>query len=65
MEFEEVAVPTRGRYVRQPVVADYRGLVSVPPALPRTWPKIAGAGVALLALAAGINFIRRNRRQKY
>jgi len=62
-DFDEIAVPTRGRYVRQAVVADAKGLVSVPPAPPDPWPKVAGAGVFVLALAAAIGFMRRRRRR--
>ncbi len=46
-DFDRVAVPSHGRYVRQPAIADERGVVSVPP--PVTDPQliaVAGIGVA-------------------
>src|SRR5439155_22519097 len=61
VDFDEIAVPDRGRYVREPVLADEQGVVSVPPALPNPWPKVAGAGVLLVALAAA--FVRKRRRR--
>ena len=60
-DFYEIAVPDRGRYVREPVLADEQGVVTVPPPLPNPWPKVAGAGVLVLGLAAAISFIRRRR----
>src|SRR5438874_2208168 len=62
VDFYEIAVPDRGRYVREPVLADEQGVVSVPPPLPNPWPKVAGAGVIVVALAAAVDFIRRRRR---
>ncbi|HZA98741.1 MAG TPA: MBL fold metallo-hydrolase [Gemmatimonadales bacterium] len=51
--FDRLAVPTRGRYVRQPAIADERGVVTVPPAVPDPLPRILlGVGLALVAGAA-------------
>ena len=63
VDFNEIAVPDRGRYVREPVLANEQGLVSVPPALPNPWPKVAGAGVLLVAVAAVFDFVRKRRRR--
>ncbi len=59
--FEMLAVPRDGRYVRAPVLADERGTLSVPPPIFHAAPILLGAGAALaigLALGAGI---RRGR----
>jgi len=61
-DFDERVVPDRGRYVGHPAVTNDFGVLSIPPAVPRQWPKVAGAGLALIALAAGIHAIRRRRR---
>jgi glyoxylase-like metal-dependent hydrolase (beta-lactamase superfamily II) len=49
-DFDRLAVPRRGRYVREPAVADERGVVAVPPPVPDPLARIVlGVGVALLA----------------
>src|SRR3954471_6536842 len=52
--------PQHGRYVRQPAIADARGVVSVPPPNPAAiaW-RAAGA---LAVVAAGVWLARANRR---
>ncbi len=58
-DFDRVAVPPRGRYVRQPAVADERGVVEVPPPVPDPLPRILlGLGLALVAGAV----LRRSAR---
>jgi len=57
-DFDRIAVPSDGRYVREPVVADERGVVYVPPDVlhPVLWG--AGASVGMLAgiaLARGLH----------
>jgi glyoxylase-like metal-dependent hydrolase (beta-lactamase superfamily II) len=48
--FDWVAVPLRGRYVRRPAIADERGVVEVPPAVSDPLPRlILGVGLGLLA----------------
>jgi glyoxylase-like metal-dependent hydrolase (beta-lactamase superfamily II) len=52
--FEQLAVPARGRYVRQPALADESGVVAMPPAVPDPLPRIA-VGIALgLIIAAAM-----------
>jgi glyoxylase-like metal-dependent hydrolase (beta-lactamase superfamily II) len=49
-EWDRLAVPAHGRYVRQPAVTDERGVVAVPP--PVTDPQllaVAGLGIAAVA----------------
>lgn len=49
-DFDQLAVPAHGRYVRQPAVADQSGVVSVPPPVADPVSKaIIGAGVAVAA----------------
>jgi glyoxylase-like metal-dependent hydrolase (beta-lactamase superfamily II) len=51
--FDRVARPARGRYVRQPALADERGVVALPPPVSSPLPKVAlalGAGVVLAAV---------------
>ncbi len=58
-DFDRLAVPVRGRYVRQPAVADESGVVSLPPPVPDPLPRlILGVG---LALVAGAVFRRATR----
>ncbi|HSU15586.1 MBL fold metallo-hydrolase [Longimicrobium sp.] len=58
--FEMLAVPRDGRYVRAPALADERGTVSVPPAVFNPTPVLIGAGAAL---ALGILLGRRLRQR--
>jgi len=60
-DFDHRAVPLRGRYVHEPAVTNDTGIVSLPPPVADPWPKIAGAGVLLVAMAAAISFVRRRR----
>ena len=51
--FERLAVPAHGRYVRQPALADESGVVALPPPVPDPLPRIAlGIGLGLLLAAA-------------
>lgn len=54
--FRERAVPSRGRYVRQPALADRSGVTFVPPPVPdivgRTVAGVAAAALAAVAVAA-------------
>jgi len=61
-DFVERAVPDRGRYVGHPVVTNDSGVLSIPPAIPSQWPKVAGVSLACIALAAAIHAVRRHRR---
>jgi glyoxylase-like metal-dependent hydrolase (beta-lactamase superfamily II) len=60
-DFERLAIPRRGRYVRQAAVVNEQGVVSIPPPVSDPWPKIVGAGAALVLGAAIIGYIRRRR----
>jgi hypothetical protein len=59
--FREWAVPQKGRYVREPAIADEQGVRHVPPPVPDPAPKIA-AGVAIGA-ALALFLLRRSRRK--
>jgi len=54
--FDELAVPSYGRYVEHPAIADATGVVAVPPPVPDPFPKVmlvvAGAAAAGMLLAA-------------
>ncbi len=56
-------VPNRGRYVREPAVADDRGVKFIPPPVPDPLP--ATLGVAALAFCAGLLYgkFRRTRKE--
>jgi hypothetical protein len=56
--FDELAMPTQGRYLRQPAVANEYGVVSVPPAIPDPLPKILAAAAMLTVAGAAINHLR-------
>lgn len=60
--FRSRAMPVRGRYVREPAVADRSGVVYVPPAVPDPVGR-AVAGVAVAAVAAiALGAVRRRSR---
>ena len=60
-EFDRMAIPAHGRYVRQPAVADVTGVVDVPPPVPDPLPKfIAGAAIAVVAGAAASRLRKRD-----
>lgn len=58
-DFDRLAVPQRGRYVRQPAVADEEGVVSLPPPVPDPLPRFL-LGVSLALVAAAV--LRRSTR---
>lgn len=62
LHFDELAVPSDGRYVREPAVTDGSGVVRVPPAVPDLAPKIAAC--AILALGAVAIVAAMNRSSK-
>ena len=58
--FDEVGVPARGRYVERPALADERGVVSFPPAVPSPALRIvAGLAIAVVAGATIAALLRR------
>ncbi|MFD2247226.1 MBL fold metallo-hydrolase [Pontibacter ruber] len=59
--FWTVAVPSHGRYIHEPAIADEQGVISVPPAAGNPVPKVlAAAGIVALAGAALVAYNRRN-----
>jgi hypothetical protein len=47
-DWDRVAVPRHGRYVREPAIADERGVVRVPPPVPDPQLLVlAGVGLAI------------------
>ncbi len=51
--FDQVARPRRGRYVRRPAITDERGIVALPPPVSNLVPKlVAGAAVAAAVVYA-------------
>jgi hypothetical protein len=61
MDFERLAMPRRGRYVRQAAVANEEGVVSIPPPVADSWPKIVGTGCAHDQGRPVIGYICRRR----
>ena len=57
--FDELAMPARGRYLREPAVTNEHGVVRVPPAIPDPLPKILAAAAVLTVAGAAINHFRR------
>jgi glyoxylase-like metal-dependent hydrolase (beta-lactamase superfamily II) len=50
LDFDRIAVPPRGRYVRQPATADETGVLTLPPPVPDPLPRVLlgfGAGLVL------------------
>jgi glyoxylase-like metal-dependent hydrolase (beta-lactamase superfamily II) len=56
--FDELAVPRRGRYVRQPAIMNADGVVSVPPALADPLPRIVAAAAVLAIAGAALRQMR-------
>lgn len=64
--FWVIAVPAKGRYVHEPAVADERGVVSVPPSVGNSTPKLmAIAGALTLAGFAFSALIRRSKQNTH
>ncbi|MFL5578043.1 MAG: MBL fold metallo-hydrolase [Gemmatimonadaceae bacterium] len=59
-DFDRLARPARGRYVREPAVADESGVLTVPPAVPDQLARVL-TGVAVAA-AAGVAVAAMRRR---
>jgi glyoxylase-like metal-dependent hydrolase (beta-lactamase superfamily II) len=57
--FDELAVPRHGRYVREAAVTNADGIVSVPPAVPDPLPKLLGTAAIVIAAGALVNAMRR------
>jgi hypothetical protein len=57
--FDELAVPRKGRYVRNPAVFDRDGVVAVPPPVPDPFPKVLLALTVVGAAVATVAAIRR------
>ena len=56
--FDELAMPRRGRYLEEPAVMNEHGVVRVPPAIPDPLPKILAAAAVLTVAGAAINHLR-------
>ena len=59
-DWERAAVPSHGRYVNAPAVADERGVLFVPPAV--TDPQLVAVASVGVAVAAGALLLRATRR---
>ncbi|MCJ8164650.1 MBL fold metallo-hydrolase [Pontibacter sp. E15-1] len=62
--FWVVAVPRTGRYVHAPAVADERGVISVPPSVDTSMPKILAAAGALALAGLALTAMRKRRKVK-
>ncbi|HEU0055520.1 MAG TPA: MBL fold metallo-hydrolase [Longimicrobium sp.] len=59
-DFDALAVPEDGRYVRAPAISDETGVVSVPPPVRDLFPLLLGLGAAaVLGVAVGVATRRR------
>lgn len=47
-DFDRIAVPPHGRYVRQPALADERGVLMVPPPMADPLPLMLAVGAAFV-----------------
>ncbi len=59
--FERLAVPRRGRYVRQPAIADENGVVARPPPVPDPLSRVALGLDAGLLLPTALKRSMRSR----
>lgn len=62
-EFDRLAIPKQGRYIHTPVIADERGVISIPPGAPADpIPRIlTSIGIILGAGALLFGIVRRSR----
>jgi glyoxylase-like metal-dependent hydrolase (beta-lactamase superfamily II) len=59
-DFDELAIPSDGRYVRAPAIMDGRGaVVEIPPPMPSVTPKVVTAVALAAAVAATVVLLRR------
>ena len=58
-DFDEVARPSHGRYVRQPALFDERGVVTVPPPVPDNLARTLTGVAAVVAAGYAIAALRR------
>lgn len=58
-DFDAVAVPPDGRYVRAPAITDETGVVAIPPPVPDLMPKVLIGLTVLGAAAATVAYLRR------
>jgi glyoxylase-like metal-dependent hydrolase (beta-lactamase superfamily II) len=64
--FDQLAVPTNGRYVNEPAITDERGVVKLPPEVHNPVPKaLVTAGLVALAGMAAIAISRRQRKARF
>ena len=63
-DFERQAVPSQGRYVRQPALMDEHGLVALPPRVPDPMPRVLGVTAAALTMAVAWGLVQRSRSRK-
>ena len=57
--FDELAMPRQGRYVREAAIMNADGVVSVPAAVPDPLPKLLATAAVVLAAGAAVNAMRR------
>jgi glyoxylase-like metal-dependent hydrolase (beta-lactamase superfamily II) len=61
-DFYEVAVPSRGRYTREPAITDEGGVTYIPKPVNKITPAVAiAAGVAVLGLTAWLLLRKKNK----
>jgi len=63
INFEERAIPRRGRYVKEPAIADHTGVRYIPPAAFDPVPKLVGLAAAGLAALYIVRKVRRGRKE--
>lgn len=63
-DFYEVAVPSRGRYTREPAITDEGGVTYIPKPINKITPAVAiAAGVAVIGLTAWLLLRKKNKTQ--
>jgi hypothetical protein len=65
-DFDTLAIPPRGRYVRRPAITDVHGVVAVPPEVADPWANLAigfGAGLVTGLTIAAVASRRREQRR--
>lgn len=65
LNFETLALPTHGRYVKQPAITDENGVAALPPIIAKeNVPKLIAMGAAIVVATGALFFIFRHENGK-
>jgi glyoxylase-like metal-dependent hydrolase (beta-lactamase superfamily II) len=59
--FDDLAMPARGRYVKEPAVMDADGIVTLPPSVGGPLPRFLAAATLIAAAGVAVNAVRHRK----